>query len=532
MKALARAARRRRLDAGRPEGGYVAVMVGILLTVLLSFCAFAVDVGNWYFTGQRAQRAADAAALGGVPYLPGDSASAYTTAKDLAARNDFAVGADTTVTPSIDGRPTRLRVSISRTVKNQFGWLMGLPQTTITRSSVADYAGPVPMGSPCNEYGDDPYTEGHRSANCNSTGQFWANVGSTTALKAAGDAYQNERATNTDFDPNGYFYSVTVTKPLASLTFEAFDPALISVGDKCEKNKLKEAAALPAANTVVADPGTRYAEGLTAVCTGDVRMNGVGEVTTQFTVRSPSVNQWDPLSFPVISGCQSTYPGFDDKLDEALDTTNVKFNAYVADNFRQWKQLCKVTGGVAPGTYLVQVKTNNVGNDLAGGHNRFSLRAYSESSTGDDGISVAGYAKMAMYANTPEGTSRFYLAKVPTGARGQLFTVRLFDIGDGAKGGSTVKVLPPAEVGGTFSGCIGSGVQVGALTDCTIDVSSSYNGKWQDISVPIPSNYACTDGSSVGCWLRLEFFYGNGSSPADTTSWTANVAGDPVRLVE
>ncbi len=106
---------------------------------------------------------------------------------------------------------------------------------------------------------------------------------------------------------------------------------------------------------------------------------------------------------------------------------------------------------------------------------------------------------MAMYAITPEGTSSFYLAKVPTGARGQLSTVRLFDIGDGAKKGSTVKVLPPAEVGGTSSGCIGSGVQVGALTDCTIDVDSSYNGKWQDISVPIPSDYACTDGSAVGC---------------------------------
>ncbi len=42
------------------EHGYVAATVGIMLTVLLSFCAFAVDVGNWYFTAQRAQRAADA----------------------------------------------------------------------------------------------------------------------------------------------------------------------------------------------------------------------------------------------------------------------------------------------------------------------------------------------------------------------------------------------------------------------------------------------------------------------------------------
>jgi hypothetical protein len=32
--------------------------------------------------------------------------------------------------------------------------------------------------------------------------------------------------------------------------------------------------------------------------------------------------------------------------------------------------------------------------------------------------------------------------------------------------------------------------------------------------------------------VRLEFYYGSGSSPADTTSWSASVEGDPVRLVE
>ncbi|GAB3065741.1 pilus assembly protein TadG-related protein [Pedococcus soli] len=531
MTPWAWAARRRRA-AGSGERGYVAIMVGLLLTVLLSFCAFAVDVGNWYFTGQRAQRAADAAALGGVPYLPGDPSSAYTTARDLAARNEFAVGTDTAVTPKVDGRPTRLRVTVSRTVKNQFGWMLGLDQTTITRSSVADYAGPVPMGSPCNGYGDDPYPDGHRSSNCNGTGQFWANVGSPQAPKSNGDAYQNSMGSNTDFDTNGYFYSVTVTKPVASLTIEAFDPALIAVGDKCDTN-LSGADSLPAARTVVPDPATRYKAGATSgVCTGDVRFGGTGEVATQFTVRSPSVNQWDPLSYPTITGCQTTYAGFNGNLGNALDKASGSFNATVADNFRQWKQLCKITGGVTPGTYLIQVKTNGVGNDAASGHNRFSLRAYTESSSGDDGVAVAGYAKMAMYGNTPAGTSKFYLAKVPSGARGQLFTVRLFDIGDGATLGSTVKVLPPSEVGSSFSGCTGSGVQNGALTDCTINVSSAYNGQWQEVSVPIPTDYSCNDSSAVGCWLRLEFFYGAGSSPADTTSWTANVAGDPVRLVE
>ena len=519
---------------GRAESGYVAVMVGILMTVLLSFCAFAVDVGSWYYTGQRAQRAADAAALAGVPYLPGDSANAYVTARSLAAQNNFATSADTTVVPAVDGRPTRLRVTVSRTVKNNFGWLMGLPETTVTRSAVADYAGPVPMGSPCNEFGDDPDPGSRRSSNCDNTGQFWANVGSPQAPKVSGDAYQNQMGTNADYDVNGYYYSITVAKQVTNLTIEAFDPALINVGDQCTANLAGASALQKNSNTVVGDPDTRYAAGSTKYCTGDIRFGGTGEVKTRFSVLAPTpaTNQWDPTSYVPVLGCTTDFPGYSGNLSVALDTKSAGFKADVADNFRQWVRLCRVNGVTEPGTYLIQVKTNGIGNDLASGHNRFSLRAWGTNNQAEDEISVAGFGKMAMYGNTPAGTSKFFLARVPSGSRGQLFTVRLFDIGDGTTGNSTIKVLPPAESGAGFTGCIGSGVQNGPLSDCTINVNSSFNGQWQEVTVPLPANYSCTDSSPTGCWLRLEFFYGTGSNPADTTSWTASIAGDPVRLVE
>ena len=142
---------------------------------------------------------------------------------------------------------------------------------------------------------------------------------------------------------------------------------------------------------------------------------------------------------------------------------------------------------------------------------------------------------MAMYGNTPAGTSKFYLAKVAPSAAGQSFNVRLFDIGDGATAGSTIRVVPPPDSGLTnFSGCTGSGPLTGTgdLTNCTISVNSTYNGKWESISVPIPLGYTCAEATTTGCWVRLEFYYGASSSPADTTSWTAGIEGDPVRLVE
>jgi Flp pilus assembly protein TadG len=535
---------RARLDAG--ERGYVAVTVALMLMVLLGFCAFAVDVGNWYFTGQRAQRAADAAALAGVTSLPNDPTTAFTTAQTLSARNNFANGGNITVTPQLDGRPTRLRVTIATTVRNQFAWLMGIPQTTVTRTAVADYAGPVPMGSPCNEYGQDPDAGTFKSANCNNTGAFWANVGSKNATKSSGDAFQNgvcsgddgcSGTTNIDYDPNGYVYLVNITAPVTNLQIQAFDPAQVVVGDHCNNGNINLTTAQGLGTNAppgITDANTRYAPNDSGWCTGDTIINGGnGLVVTQFTVRSPGLNNWDPLSWPVA--CTKQFQPFNGDLGKALDQRQATYNQNgVADNFRRWVTLCTVPGLVPAGTYAIQVKTNGLGADGEGGHNRFALRAFGSGSTDKDNISVAGFNKMAMYGNTPSGTSRFYLARVPSGAHGQLFKVRLFDIGDGATSGSTITVLPPQETGGTFSGCVGLGptIGTGTLTDCKISVNSSYNGKWEQISVPIPTGYSCTDSSPTGCWLRLEFYYGSGSTPQDTTSWTANIEGDPVRLVE
>lgn len=538
------------------EGGYVAVMTALLLIVLMGLAAFAVDVGRWYVVGQQEQRAADAAALAGVTNLPGDlngPNGAIATAKNFSKVNGFEnLVNGTTVTAGLDasGRPTRLRVTVSRTVDNIFGSLMGIPTTTVSRTAVADFGGPVPMGSPCNEFGDDPDAGGNRSTNCANAGAFWANVGSPKATKISGDAYQNNVCTtandgcpgsvNTDYDPDGYFYTVTLKQPVTNLTIQAFDPAQVVVGDTCASGgtpKLEEAAAMGAL-APVSNPSVRYATGAGVWCTGDTIINdgSNGKIKTQFTVRSPGVNDWDPKNWPVQLNCGATNPrtfnGYNENLKLALNSSEIDYKPEVAETFRRWVGLCTITGTVQAGTYAIQVKTNGLGADARGGHNRFGLRAFGSGAGDNDVIAVAGFTKMAMYANTPSGTSRFFLAKVPSDVKGQLFNVRLFDIGDGAVSGSTIKVLPPTEVGGTFTGCTGTGVVNGALTDCQISVSGAYNGKRQTISVPIPSSYACNDDLPTGCWMRLEFYYGSGSSPVDTTSWNAGLDGDPVRLVE
>jgi len=71
-------------------------------------------------------------------------------------------------------------------------------------------------------------------------------------------------------------------------------------------------------------------------------------------------------------------------------------------------------------------------------------------------------------------------------------------------------------------------------TGCKISnvSSANYGGKLQTISVPIPSDYTCTSTAAGGCWVRLQMNFTGTTSVADTTTWSASIDGDPVRLVK
>ena len=59
-----------------------------------------------------------------------------------------------------------------------------------------------------------------------------------------------------------------------------------------------------------------------------------------------------------------------------------------------------------------------------------------------------------------------------------------------------------------------------------------FNGQWVSYQVPIPANYTCDYTEANGCWTRVNFQFPNLTSVQDTTTWTAQIAGDPVRLVQ
>lgn len=537
------------------EGGYVALLTAVLMPVLLGCAAVGVDIANWYLQAERLQVAADAASLAGVPYLPDNTTDAFNRAKLVSARNGYqdAVGGALVSASVVPGYPTKLRVSVTQTVKNNFGFAIGVPTATITRTAVADYAGPVAMGSPCNGFGNDPDAGGRRNAFCTTdTPNLWASIAAPKSPKANGDAFQSGQCNtsddgcptknqNTDYESDGYFYTVKLDKPVNDLQVEIFDPAFVAVDDACDSGDFGSgsSAATNAVNPFVTDASTRYAKGNDVTktrCTGDQEFSGGSgsPMATQFTFRSPGASAWDFVNFPVVSGCQKTYQGYDGKLYDALNVTSVStYRNDVAQNFRRWVTLCSVSSAPA-GEYVIQVKTNGLGTDQYAGGNRFAMRAYSATSPASNkDISISGRGKMGIFTNAPGAQSSFHLAKALPTMAAQTLMIRLFDVGDASQDGQIYVEPPPDSNLTKFTNCTGTGPRTGALTNCSITANrKDFQGRWQTIMVPVPANYSCDLSTPGGCWVRLRYDYGSGTMPADTTSWQANITGDPVRLVE
>lgn len=574
------------------ERGAAAIIVTIFVAALLfGLCAISVDVARWYAEAQRVQKAADVAASAGVIYMPQDIASATLAARDVSARNGYPDSGTSAVVVKSGTQPSQLDVAVSSTIPNIFGKLIGLGETTITRHAVADYTGPQPMGSPCNTFGNEPLGSAGAGpaesqlgvptdADCTSTPQFWMNVNGPDVDKGNGDQYLARNCdvskaisgctgnVNDEFDPQGYFYLVRV-KPEAvghTLTLQLYDPAFVSTDDYCRSAPTGSISSNDWNDFATTDATTRYLRTAAggapnAFCTGDNMANtSVAATVTTFGLREPSDSQ-NPMTAAPEPGCTRQYPGYTTAqvTAAALQRGNAAYKPELARVFHQWNTLCSFVPTQA-GDYYLQVRTNialagpvstsgadlgsyqppgdlsafamytQAGDDTSvrgGGSNRFSVRAYG-APTGS--VSVSALGKMSIYANATAAAPTFNLIRILPGAAGQTLVFKFFDIGD-AEASASLSVLPPRETATTLTNCAASGYQTTTLPSCVIGINSSWNGKSETIAVPIPSSYTCNYTNPGGCWFRLKVGFGSGAVQ-DTTTWTAYVSGDPVRLIE
>jgi Flp pilus assembly protein TadG len=425
-------------------------------------------------------------------------------------------------------------------------------------------------------------------APCTSNPKFWAAIAGPETPKGNGDAIMTRTCssgndgctgtTNNQFDPLGYFYLVRVAAAAVNqpVTLQIYDPAFVENGDKCEvapddtgvaDTKLRDNM-----NTYTADGLTRYKKNQdSGFCTGDVlTSNGSVAPVTSFGLRAPT-DTYRPVNGAPITGCEKQYKGYREDESSSGGATNAltsaqlrqlkddgtanspSYRADVAQLYHQWVNFCTFTPTRA-GDYYLQVRTNvaiggsadatgafagnmnvfsQAGDDTSvkgNGNNRFALRV---TGTSRASVSVAAWENMGIYANATGASSEFNLVRVIPAAASKTLIISFFDVGDADTAGK-ITVLPPVDsnLPTPVTGCTGSGVLNGNLTNCEITPvgGTAWNGKAQTIRVPIPNTYTCTSTQTGGCWFRLQVSFPSGV--ADTTTWSAKVEGDPVRLIE
>ncbi len=610
----------RRQRRGR-EQGYVALLTAIVSAALFTgLGATAVDTANWYVQAQKIQNAADAAALGGVVYMPQDIDTATTTAKQIAARNGFSTSdPGVTVTATQGASPSQLTVTVTGRVHNTFGSMFGLSYTNISRSATADFTGPAPMGSPCNVFGNEPKSGGGASAatpttsalgsspftNCSSNPQFWATVEGPETGKVQGDRFQtigcessgvdgcDTNKHNTEYDSpttkgyQGYFFVVKVGPEAVGqqIKLQLFDPAFVYTGQQCDDLPATVASSTSSApynDYTATDQSTRYtpsgASATPSLCPGDnfpgngSRQSPKHPMTTSFVLRDQTDTQ-NPMKAAVTTGssgqkCIKQYAGYTVAPTESyLKKSSSTYNRELSKVFHNWTDFCTFTPN-RQGDYYLQVRTNvslggtpvantngllpmvydgntaaaaSDGNTTTGeGANSFSIRAVVPGY--QKFVAVSALDRMPIYENGTGSSATFNLIRVLPGARGYSIAFSFFDVGDAAGTGTgSIRVIPPSDATGSITttpfpgSCKASGGYAGAgatLTNCSATITNSTNnGHTETMVIPIPPDYDCSYTSNGGCWYRVAVTFPSGVAVHDTTTWTAGIVSDPVRLI-
>ena len=494
------------------EDGFVMVITTILLTVMLLFAGFAIDVGSVVLrvpprsseppTRQHSQVSCGChsstrpSRSPATPRSATASKTAWTTSKCRSTRSKATAGS--------------CRVTIEDTKADQFFSKLVEQRQGITRTSTAEYVLPVPLGSPKNILGSGDLLSGSDAEN------FWAAASGYCAGHESGDnklsGYEsystasgssqcnNGSEASDNYDSNGYLYAIDLPQNASSLKLQVYDAPYYTSGSTQDS----------------------------AVASGSQN------VTTTFEVydRNPT-----PLDLSNLT-----------LLDTYTMTTNQSASTYQNKwvTFHTWNS-------PKAGQYYLRVRTLE-GQLNSRASNGFGVRAYTGSSfslcttvVGASGYSascpgVHGVADMSIYANGASTTADFYLAQIDPVHAGKTMRVTLFDSGEGA---STLRILDPNGNPATFGwstfcspptpptgGCSGSGTSLdvsgtGTQPYSGLNSTSKYNDRFMILDIALPPNYTQLYGTKT--WWKVR--YTAGSNPTDRTTWSVNIVGDPVHLV-
>ncbi|MDW3218055.1 MAG: Tad domain-containing protein [Acidimicrobiales bacterium] len=490
------------------DAGYAVVMTALILVPLLGFAGFAVDVGAWYSRAASLQRAADAAALAGVVWQP-DFSTAETEARAAAARNGFTHGVDNIEVLVTNAGTHQLKVEIIDTDAEMFFASLFLDNVTIGRHAIAEYAEPVPLGSPANVMGFGTESIGGEAPSYAWTAMMGhcthSAYGDLLSLIADDDFSNNNndcgtRGTNPYHEDAGYEWIIEI--PTASNV----DINIWDVGNCKNSDRPVNAA-----------------------------QNDDYDTAIQFRLFAPDNT---PLTFADNPQYGSTVIGADQV------------------GCGVWTTLWTTNG--TPGQWVLRTAIldsddeqlfDDEGGPDEGGQNYFSIWADSPVTTNycltfADANCPGVYANQWMPVRTQPPTdgsapAEFYLAEIEPQHQSKTLIISLWDPGEGME---SMEVLDPNgdPVDFTYSTAYSvKGTPVGVSTPslcgngvdpyCLWVTGAVWDGQLVRIEVPL----AGLDwGSYPNDWFKVRYTLITGQTSADWTTWGVEVVGDPVRLLE
>lgn len=551
-----------RREARRWSRGQILVLFTMSITLFLLVSALVIDVAWYWASSLRVQRAADAAALAGVVYLPGNLPQGVTAAKAAITSNGYTDGtAGVRLTAIQDpDNERKMDVTLSAPVPTFFMRLIGINTITASRAAKAEYILPVPMGSPLNYYG--VYQLCSVSGTCSAEPDavsgtlasqgFFGAIEGEGANRSTGDAfatyYNGKPTTNGQYVAGGYEYTVVV--PQANATMWIFDPTFCATATKTSGSghagagdhwlgpnnpspvsiyyQLWNTNNMPFDRTTwvkVADSNNLFAN--------------ENQIDTGTTYGSTTLSSYAD---------QGTPSGYVDCKAGAI--TNSAVGGYWHN--RWWP----MTTGLAAGTYNLRVMTTDPANQSANVNQSFE-NMFSLEVTGGGQGEIYGNGQMETYASVDSGAQIFYLAKISQAAgAGKTMEIDLFDPGDVGQN-AWLQILSPdgnaynvatfsytadsnavaGHTSGTSVTCIqtfggGGGVSPPAGCPSYSSGGSFYNNSWITIQIPLPTTYGSggltPPGETQAGWWKVKYTV---QSANDTTTWMVSLRGNPVHLV-
>jgi Flp pilus assembly protein TadG len=526
----------RRVRHRKRQKGQVLALFALTLVVIVGMVAVVVDISWFWANALRVQRAADAAALAGAIYLPGDPTTAYAVARAEAAKNGYVGDATTTITPTRDTRnPRRLNVTITASAQTFFARIFGMQRASITQSARAEYTLPVPMGSPLSYIGIYQLTykqsngtwrtdsvakaPGASGAATLTSQGFWSAVLTRGGQRENGDAYSpqnNGGSANALYDPAGYDMTIEMPAGTNGRVY-LFDATFCAVGHH--------------------DSGSYLGTGDHWIGTGG------RPVTTQFTLWNTRNTLFDTRDDVQVADSGNQFAN-ENQVDKS--TAYLGDGKYGDDGFtgatsadcrndadhNKWYRLAQ---NLSAGTYRLQVTTSSAGNISTNAENMFGVQAVVTGGT----PRIHGTTRMAMYNNLNGGASLFYLAQIDAVHAGKTVEIRLFDPGD-VGGDAVLRLKRPTTTGyvdATFSYTADNGRSGTNVT--SIQTASGgtnlFNNSWITIQVPLSNTYGLAGdtllppGETQPGWWKVQ--YTITAAGNDTTTWEVSIRGNPVHLV-